>query len=72
MPDDHERLRAQLREHGQRLRKAQASDALEHAAIAELLPRALEAGFSKREIAELAGVGRPWINKTLRSLGKSR
>lgn len=54
------------------MRKAQASDALEHAAIAELLPRALEAGFSKREIAELAGVGRPWINKTLRSLGKSR
>ena len=70
MPDDHDRLRAQLREHGQRLREAQATDARAHAAIAKLLPRALDAGISKSEIAELAGVGRPWINKTLRS--KSR
>jgi len=29
----------------------------------ELLPRALDAGISKREIARLAAVGRPWIDK---------
>jgi hypothetical protein len=70
--DERERLRAQLREHGDRLREAQATDRCEHEAIAKLLMGALEAGLSKSEIADLAGVGRPWINKTLRSLRGSR
>jgi hypothetical protein len=72
VPDDRDCLRAQLGAHGDRLREAQATDRQEHAAIADLLPRALEAGLSKSEIAELAGVGRPWINRTLRSRHPSR
>jgi hypothetical protein len=34
--------------------------------IARLLPAALDAGLSKREIARLAGVSRPWMDKVLR------
>lgn len=67
MSDTREQLRAQLREHGDRLREIQDADSREHEAIADLLPKALEAGLTKTEIAELAGVGRPWINKKLRS-----
>jgi hypothetical protein len=51
--------------HGDRLREAQAADRREHEAIAQLVPRALDAGISKREIARLAAVGRPWIEKTI-------
>jgi hypothetical protein len=64
--DDRERLKAELRMRGDRLRKAQEAGQREHEAIAKLLRRALEAGISKREIARLASVGRPWIDKTLR------
>jgi hypothetical protein len=67
LSDERERLKAQLRIHGDRLRDAQAVDRREHEAIAELLPRAIDAGISKREIAELAAVGRPWINKSLQT-----
>jgi hypothetical protein len=70
VPNERERLKALLREHGDRLREAQAVDHVEHEAIAELLPRALDAGLSKREIARLAGVGRPWIDKTVRERAK--
>jgi hypothetical protein len=65
VPDEREHLKAELRKHGDRLRDAQAADRLEHEAIAQLLPRALDAGISKREIARLAAVGRPWIEKTM-------
>ena len=64
--DERERLRAELRMHGDRLREAQAADEREHNEIAKLVPRALDAGISKREIARLAAVGRPWIDKTMR------
>jgi hypothetical protein len=64
--DEQERLRAQLRAEGERLRAAALASRVAHAAIAALLPSAIEAGLSKREIARLAGVGRPWIDKTLR------
>ena len=65
MADEREQVRAELRTHGDRLREAQAVDEREHAAIAKILPRALELGISKREIARLAAVGRPWIDKSL-------
>jgi hypothetical protein len=64
--DQRERLKAELRMHGDRLRAAQAADEREHEAIAKLVPRAIDAGISKREIARLAAVGRPWIDKTMR------
>jgi hypothetical protein len=64
--DDQERLRAELQAEGDRLRAAELLSSDAHAAIAALLPSAIEAGLSKREIARLAGVGRPWIDKTLR------
>jgi aspartate-semialdehyde dehydrogenase len=63
--DERERLKAQLRIHGDRLREAQAADQREHQEIAKLVLRALDAGISKREIARLAAVGRPWIDKTV-------
>jgi hypothetical protein len=69
--DERERLEAELRMHGDRLRELQVADHREHEAIAQLLPRALEAGISKREIARLAAVGRPWIDKTMRARGES-
>ena len=64
--DERERLKAERRMHGDRLREAQAADEREHNEIAKLVPRALDAGISKREIARLAAVGRPWIDKTMR------
>jgi DNA invertase Pin-like site-specific DNA recombinase len=58
---DRERLRAQLEEHGDRRRAARAVDREQLDAIAKLLPQALSAGISKREIARLTGVSRTWI-----------
>jgi hypothetical protein len=66
---DRESLRAELLAQGDVLRAAQAADAEAHAEIAKLLPVAIDAGLSKREIARLAGVGRPWIDKTLQERG---
>jgi hypothetical protein len=65
-PDDPERLRAQLRQHGERRRAARQADRDELEAIAELLPEAMRAGISKREIERLTGVSRPWIDELLR------
>jgi hypothetical protein len=67
--DDPERLREQLREHGQRRRAARETDREELRAIAELLPQAVDAGISKREIERLTGVSRPWIDQLLRGNG---
>jgi hypothetical protein len=64
--DEQERLRAELKVEGDRLRAAELASSEAHAVIAALLPSAIEAGLSKREIACLTGVGRPWIDKTLR------
>lgn len=64
--DERELISAQLRVCGERLRQAQAADQAAHDAIVELLAQALAAGLSKREIARLTGVGRPWIDKSLR------
>jgi hypothetical protein len=60
-----EDLIAALRRHGDRLRAARDAERDELDAIAELLPRAIETGISKREIARLTGVGRPWIDRSL-------
>jgi hypothetical protein len=63
---DAEALRTELRELGERLRAAQDADAETHSQIARLLPAALDAGLSKREIARLSGASRPWMDKVLR------
>jgi hypothetical protein len=60
-----EDLIAALQRHGDRLRTARDAERDELDAIAELLPHAIEAGISKREIARLTGVGRPWIDRSL-------
>jgi DNA invertase Pin-like site-specific DNA recombinase len=58
---DGERLRAQLQDHGDRRRAARAVEREQLQAIVRLLPQALSAGISKREIARLTGVSRTWI-----------
>jgi hypothetical protein len=63
---DPDSLRAQLREHGERLRAADQSRRDEHAAIAELLAPAIEAGLSKREISRLTSVSRVWMDEILK------
>lgn len=66
MPDDRQRLAEQLRQHGRRRHEADAASRRELDAIAALLPAALEAGISKREIARLARVSRPTLDEMLR------
>ena len=66
MPKDRQRLAAQLREHGRRRHEADATSRRELDATAELLPAALEAGISKREIARLARVSRPTLDEMLK------
>jgi hypothetical protein len=63
---DPDSLRAQLQEHGDRLRELDDSRREEHEAIARLVPQALEAGLSKREITRLTSVSRTWIDEILR------
>jgi hypothetical protein len=60
-----ERLVAQLKEQGERRRAAQTAEREAVAAIGKLLPKALDAGISKREIARLTGLSRPWIDELL-------
>jgi hypothetical protein len=62
---DPDSVRELLREHGDRLRIAERSRREEHAAIAELLFVAIDAGLNKSEIARLSGVSRPWIDRIL-------
>jgi hypothetical protein len=66
MAEDRERLTAQLREHGERRRAARDADRKELDAIAELLPRALDSGISKREVVRLTGVSRTWLDELIR------
>jgi DNA invertase Pin-like site-specific DNA recombinase len=70
--NDRERLTAQLHEHGDRRRAARDVDRKELDAIAELLPQALRAGISKREVVRLTGVSRTWIDELLRRGEASR
>jgi hypothetical protein len=66
MSDEVAKLRRQLQRHGAKRR--QSLDAAEQALhdIAELLPSALVAGITKREIQRLTGVSRPTIDALLR------
>jgi hypothetical protein len=64
--EDRESLLAQLDEHGQRRRAAHAAQQESMDAIASLLPRALNAGIPKREIARRTGLSRVWIDELLR------
>lgn len=52
---------------GAQVRGHLEADRDELEAIAELLPQAIRAGISKREIERLTGVSRPWIDRLLRS-----
>jgi len=69
MPDDRERLIARLREHGDRRRTAEAASKNELDRIADLIPAAINAGVTKREIARLTGVSRPTIDAILNRRG---
>jgi hypothetical protein len=67
MSDSAAQLRRQLRRYG--ARRQQSLDAADQAlaAIAGLLPDALEAGITKTEIQRLTGVSRPTIDALLRT-----
>lgn len=66
MADNREQLVTRLREHGDRRRAAQATSKQELERIAKLIPTALEAGITKRDIARLTGVSRPTIDAILK------
>jgi DNA invertase Pin-like site-specific DNA recombinase len=63
---DRDRLTEQLRVYGDRRRAARAVEREQLDAIAMLLPQALSLGISKREIARLTGVSRPWIEALIK------
>ena len=69
MTGTREQLTAQLAEHGDRRRAARDADRKELDAIAALLPQALRAGISKREVVRLTGVSRTWHDELLRRRG---
>lgn len=66
MAHQRERLVTRLREHGDRRRAAEATSKQELKRIAKLIPTAIDAGITKREIARLTGVSRPTIDAILR------
>jgi hypothetical protein len=63
MSDD---IRAELARHGRARTRAREKAQTESAAIKALVPRALEAGLSKSEIARLAQITRPALDTMLR------
>jgi hypothetical protein len=67
--DEAQRLLGQLEAHGARRLAARETDRSELAAIAELLPRAVELGIPKREISRVTGLSRVWIDELLRRHG---
>lgn len=66
MADPRKRLITRLREHGDRRRAADATSKQELKRIAKLIPTALQAGITKRDIARLTGVSRPTIDAILK------
>ena len=66
---DRDALLAQLAEEGDRRRTAQATERAAVEVIAQLIPQALNAGISKREISRCTGLSRPWIDELLRRHG---
>jgi len=64
--EDVERLSTELQERGARRLEAREIDREEVEAIAELLPRAIEAGIAKRDISRWTGLSRVWIDELLR------
>jgi hypothetical protein len=63
--DDRERLLQQLAAHAERRRAALDMASSEMNEIAELIPAAIRAGISKREISRRTGVSRTWIDELL-------
>jgi DNA-binding transcriptional regulator LsrR (DeoR family) len=64
--DEARRLLADLETHSARRRAARETDRQELAAIANLLPRAIQLGVTKREIARRTGLSRVTIDGLLR------
>lgn len=61
-----EELRLALRKHGQARSRARAKASIESDNIRDLIPKALEAGLTKSEIARLAMITRPALDTMLR------
>ncbi len=64
--DEAARLLAELRDRGARRKAARETDREELAAIAAILPHAIELGIAKREIARSTGLSRVTIDELLR------
>lgn len=60
-----DKLRADLRKHGQARIRARAKASIESDHIRDLIPKALEVGMTKSEIARLAQITRPALDTML-------
>ncbi len=58
---DPDSLRKQLRDHGERRRRALDEGSLQLEEIIKLAPEAIDAGISLREIGKLGDVSRPTL-----------
>jgi hypothetical protein len=63
--DQRDELLRQLGEHAESRRRALEDASAEMEAIAKLIPPAIAAGVSKREISRRTGVSRTWIDELL-------
>jgi DNA-binding transcriptional regulator LsrR (DeoR family) len=63
--DQRDELLRQLGEHAESRRRALEDASAEMEEIARLIPAAIEAGISKREISRRTGVSRTWIDELL-------
>lgn len=66
MSRDQERLLAELERQAELRRAAETSERQALDAIAELIPQAIAAGISKREISRRTGLSRVWMDEMLR------
>jgi hypothetical protein len=66
MSSQQDRLRARLREEGERRKRGLAAAEQARDAIADLLPAALDAGITKVELSKLTGLTRPTIDALLK------
>jgi hypothetical protein len=62
----HEEIRQQLMRHGKARSAARQKAKAESDAIRSLVPRALDVGLSKSEVARLAQITRPALDTMLR------
>jgi hypothetical protein len=72
MPAKYDALRAQLADAGQRRRAAREALRAATADIERLAPRAIAAGMTKLEAAELGDLSRPGLDDVLKRTARSR